>query len=112
MTTSNSSLEGSTESGVMNMTFASADTERTVLYVSNSPDKKLADFLAASAWHAVHAKTTASAERMIERDNIKVGLIELPQDCTSQQLLPSPRACAGQKRTGSLKSRRVRRTTS
>jgi len=70
----------------MNMTFASADTERTVLYVSNSPDKKLADFLAASAWHAVHAKTTASAERMIERDNIKVGLIELPQDCTSQQL--------------------------
>ncbi|MGY6158127.1 sigma 54-interacting transcriptional regulator [Paraburkholderia strydomiana] len=70
----------------MNMTFASADTERTVLYVSNSPDKKLADFLAASAWHAVHAKTTASAERMIERDNIKVGLIELPEDCTSQQL--------------------------
>jgi len=86
LTTSNSSLESSTESGVMNMTFASADTERTVLYVSNSPDKKLADFLAASAWHAVHAKTTASAERMIERDNIKVGLIELPEDCTSQQL--------------------------
>jgi len=68
----------------MEMTFASADTGRTVLYVSSSPDQKLADFLAASGWHAVHAKNAAGAERMIERNNVKVGLVELPEDCTTQ----------------------------
>ncbi|SIT41209.1 Sigma54 specific transcriptional regulator, Fis family [Paraburkholderia ribeironis] len=62
------------------------DTERTVLYVSNSPDQKLADFLAASGWQAVHAKSTAAAERMIGRGNIKVGLMQLPDDCSSQDL--------------------------
>ena len=62
------------------------DAERTVLYVSSSPDQKLADFLAASGWQAVHAKSTAVAERMLERGNIKVGLVELPGDCTSQHL--------------------------
>ncbi len=70
----------------MNTTGTPVDTERSVLYVSNLPDQKLADFLAASGWHAVHAKTAAAAERMIERGNIKVGLVELPGDCTSQQL--------------------------
>ncbi|MEW9581438.1 sigma 54-interacting transcriptional regulator [Paraburkholderia sp. DGU8] len=62
------------------------DTERTVLYVANSPDPKLVDFLAASGWQAVHAKSTAAAERVIERGNIKVGLVQLPDDCTSQHL--------------------------
>ena len=70
----------------MNTTCTPVDTERTVLYVSNSPDQKLADFLAASGWQAVHAKSTAVAERMLERGNIKVGLVELPGDCTSQHL--------------------------
>ncbi len=54
--------------------------------MSNSPDQDLASFLAASGWQAVHAKSTAIAERMIERGNIKVGLVELPGDCTSQHL--------------------------
>jgi DNA-binding NtrC family response regulator len=62
------------------------DTERTVLYVANSPDQKLVEFLAASGWQAVHAKSTAAAERVIERGNIKVGLVQLPDDCTSQHL--------------------------
>jgi DNA-binding NtrC family response regulator len=62
------------------------DTERTVLYVANSPDPKLVEFLAASGWQAVHAKSTAAAERVIERGNIKVGLVQLPDDCTSQHL--------------------------
>jgi DNA-binding NtrC family response regulator len=57
-----------------------------VLYVSARPDDLLAKFLAACDWHVVHAKTTALAERVIERDNIKVGLIDLPEDCTSQHL--------------------------
>ncbi|MFP3560843.1 VpsR-related response regulator, partial [Paraburkholderia sp. SIMBA_049] len=47
----------------MNTTGTPVDTERTVLYVSSLPDQKLADFLAASGWHAVHAKTAAAAER-------------------------------------------------
>ncbi|MGF6470277.1 DNA-binding NtrC family response regulator [Paraburkholderia youngii] len=70
----------------MTTTCTPADTERTVLYVANAPDQKLAEFLAASGWQAVHAKSTAVAERMIERGNIKVGLVQLPEDCTSQQL--------------------------
>ncbi|MBN3805151.1 sigma-54-dependent Fis family transcriptional regulator [Paraburkholderia sp. Ac-20336] len=70
----------------MTTTCTPADTERTVLCVANSPDPKLVEFLAASGWQAVHAKSTAAAERMIERGNIKVGLVQLPEDCTSQQL--------------------------
>ncbi|HZZ14202.1 MAG TPA: sigma-54 dependent transcriptional regulator [Paraburkholderia sp.] len=70
----------------MNTSCMPVDTERTVLYVANSPDHHLASFLAASGWQAVHAKTTAIAERMVERGDIKVGLVELPNDCTSQHL--------------------------
>ncbi|WP_233835694.1 sigma-54-dependent transcriptional regulator [Paraburkholderia sp. ZP32-5] len=70
----------------MTTTCMPADTERTVLYVANSPDQKLVDFLSAAGWQAVHAKSTAVAERMIERGNIKVGLVQLPENCTSQQL--------------------------
>ncbi len=54
--------------------------------MANAPDQKLASFLAESGWQTVHAKSTSVAERMIERGNIKVGLVELPGDCTSQQL--------------------------
>jgi DNA-binding NtrC family response regulator len=70
----------------MTTTCTPADTERTVLYVSSSPDQKLVEFLAAAGWQALHAKNTAAAERLIERGDIKVGLVELPVDCTSQHL--------------------------
>lgn len=70
----------------MNTTRSPHDTDRTVLCVSATPDHILTKFLAACGWHVVHAKTTALAERMIERDNIKVGLIDLPEDCTPLQL--------------------------
>jgi DNA-binding NtrC family response regulator len=70
----------------MNTTCTPVETERTVLYVSNSPDQDLASFLAASGWQVMHARNTATAERLIERGNIKVGLVELPSDCTSQYL--------------------------
>ena len=62
------------------------DADRTVLCVSSKPDEILTRFLAACGWQVVHAKTTALAERVIERDNIKVGLIELPEDCSTQYL--------------------------
>jgi DNA-binding NtrC family response regulator len=62
------------------------DADRTVLCVSSKPDEILTKFLAACGWQVVHAKTTALAERVIERDNIKVGLIELPEDCSTQYL--------------------------
>jgi DNA-binding NtrC family response regulator len=65
---------------------SSHDTERTVLCVSAAPDEILGRFLAASGWQVAHAKTTAIAERVIARDNIKVGLIELPDPCTPQHL--------------------------
>ncbi|WP_233805423.1 sigma-54-dependent transcriptional regulator [Paraburkholderia sp. HP33-1] len=70
----------------MTTTCTPSDTERTVLYVADTPDQRLVEFLAASGWQAVHAKSTPVAERMIERCNIKVGLVQLPEDCTSQQL--------------------------
>ncbi|RFU44609.1 sigma-54 dependent transcriptional regulator [Paraburkholderia sp. DHOC27] len=70
----------------MSTTASPPDTERTVLCVSATPDETLGRFLAASGWHVAHARTTAIAERVIERDNIKVGLLELPEDCTSQYL--------------------------
>jgi DNA-binding NtrC family response regulator len=70
----------------MSTTGSSHDRERTVLCVSAAPDEMLDQFLAASGWHVTHAKTTAIAERLIERDNVKVGLIELPEPCTSQHL--------------------------
>ena len=70
----------------MNTTCSPHETERTLLCVSAKPDETLARFLAANGWQVVHAKNTAMAERLIERDNVKVGLIELPESCTSQYL--------------------------
>ncbi len=70
----------------MNSNDTPHDMERTVLCVSARPDEMLSKFLAACGWQVVHAKTTAIAERMVERDNIKVGLIELPEDCSTQYL--------------------------
>ena len=70
----------------MNTTYSPADTERTVLYVSDHPNAKLVDFLAESGWSAVHARSTVIAERMIERDDIKVGLVQLPAQCSPLDL--------------------------
>jgi DNA-binding NtrC family response regulator len=70
----------------MNTTCTPHDTDRTVLCISATPDEILTKFLAACGWQVAYAKTTAIAERVIERDNIKVGLVELPEDCTSQYL--------------------------
>ena len=72
--------------GNMTTTVTPHEMDRTVLCVSAKPDEMLTKFLAACGWQVAHAKTTALAERMIERDNIKVGLIELPEDCSSQHL--------------------------
>jgi len=46
----------------------------------------LVKFLSACGWQVAHAKTTALAERIIERDRVRVGLIELPAHCTPQHL--------------------------
>jgi DNA-binding NtrC family response regulator len=70
----------------MTTTATPHEMDRTVLCVSARPDEMLTKFLAACGWQVAHAKTTALAERMIERDNIKVGLIELPENCSSQHL--------------------------
>jgi DNA-binding NtrC family response regulator len=70
----------------MTTTVTPHEMDRTVLCVSARPDEMLTKFLAACGWQVAHAKTTALAERMIERDNIKVGLIELPENCSSQHL--------------------------
>ncbi|MDQ7976216.1 sigma-54 dependent transcriptional regulator [Paraburkholderia sp. SARCC-3016] len=70
----------------MHSTSMSPAAERAVLCVSSVPDEPLARFLAAAGWHVVHAKTPANAERLLDRGDIKVGLIDLPDDCTAQQL--------------------------
>ncbi len=72
--------------GNMNSTSTTGAPERTVLCVSPTPDEPLAEFLTAAGWHVVHAKTTAIAERLLDRGDIKVGLVDVPQDCTAQQL--------------------------
>ncbi|MDE1181668.1 sigma-54 dependent transcriptional regulator [Paraburkholderia sp.] len=70
----------------MNRNDTSIDTERTVLYVAAAPDPALTHYLGEHGWQVAHAKNTAIAERMLERGTIKVGLIELPGDCTTQYL--------------------------
>jgi DNA-binding NtrC family response regulator len=62
------------------------NAERTVLCISPKPDRFSIEGLAAAGWLVAHAKTAQQAERMLERNAIKVGLIELPQECTQQQL--------------------------
>ncbi|HEY3599681.1 MAG TPA: sigma-54 dependent transcriptional regulator [Paraburkholderia sp.] len=71
----------------MNSTCTTGAPERTVLCVLSTPDKPLAEFLTSAGWHVIEAKTTAAAERLLERGgDIKVGLVDLPADCTAQQL--------------------------
>jgi len=52
------------------------NAERTVLCISPKPDRFSIEGLAAAGWLVVHAKTAQQAERMLERNAIKVGLID------------------------------------
>jgi DNA-binding NtrC family response regulator len=70
----------------MNNVLIPHNAERSVLCISPKPDQFSVEGLAAAGWQVVHAKTAQQAERMLERNAIKVGLIELPQECTQQQL--------------------------
>jgi DNA-binding NtrC family response regulator len=70
----------------MNSTSATGASDRTVLCVAAAPDEALAAFLAAAGWHVVHARTTAAAEKLLDRGDIKVGLVTLPDDVTPRQL--------------------------
>jgi DNA-binding NtrC family response regulator len=70
----------------MNTVFDPSHAERTVLLVSLKPDSECVDRLVAAGWHVVHAKTPQQVQRTVERGAIHVGLVQLPVDCTSQQL--------------------------
>jgi DNA-binding NtrC family response regulator len=70
----------------MHSTSTSPAAERSVLCVSSAPDEPLAQFLTTAGWHVVHAKTPALAERLLDKGDIKVGLVDLPDNCTAQQL--------------------------
>jgi DNA-binding NtrC family response regulator len=60
--------------------------ERTVLLVSLTPDTETVNWLVSAGWHVVHAKTPQQVQRTLERGVIHVGLVQLPVECTSQQL--------------------------
>ncbi|BFG76365.1 sigma-54 dependent transcriptional regulator [Paraburkholderia terrae] len=70
----------------MNSTSTTGASDRTVLCVASTPDEALAAFLGAAGWQVVHARTTAAAEKLLDRGDIKVGLVTLPDDVTQQQL--------------------------
>ncbi|MEM5339915.1 sigma-54 dependent transcriptional regulator [Paraburkholderia azotifigens] len=70
----------------MNSTCTTGASDRTVLCVASTPDEALAAFLADAGWQVVHARTTAVAEKLLDRGDIKVGLVTLPDDVTQQQL--------------------------
>ncbi|MGG1948611.1 sigma-54 dependent transcriptional regulator [Trinickia sp. NRRL B-1857] len=60
--------------------------ERTVLLVSLKPDPETVDWLVSTGWNVVHAKTPQQVQRTVERGAIHVGLVQLPAECSSQQL--------------------------
>ena len=70
----------------MNTALIQPCAERTVLCISPKLDQDNVDALASVGWHVVHAKSTQQAEKLLERGAIKVGLIELPKECTAQAL--------------------------
>src|ERR1700739_4135579 len=73
--------------GNMNSALTQPCAERTVLCISPKQDQDNVAALASVGWHVVHAKSTQQAEKLLERGAIKVGLIELPRECTEQALL-------------------------
>ncbi|WP_413193935.1 sigma-54-dependent transcriptional regulator [Pararobbsia alpina] len=70
----------------MTKTDNTQDTVRTVLWVSADKDVRQAEGLTEAGWRVVHASTTATAERTLADRDIRVGLVEVSQDCTSQDL--------------------------
>jgi DNA-binding NtrC family response regulator len=70
----------------MNETATPRNTERSVLCVSTKADAYSADYLSQAGWQVIHADTTAAAERLLEHRDVMVGLIELPQTYTSQEI--------------------------
>jgi DNA-binding NtrC family response regulator len=62
------------------------DTERTVLYVSTSPDRGTVDALTSAAWQVMPAGNTDEALHALESKSVRVGLIELPDKATPEQL--------------------------
>ncbi|RDU98593.1 sigma-54 dependent transcriptional regulator [Trinickia dinghuensis] len=70
----------------MTNAFDPLHADRTVLLVSLKPDTESVDRLVAAGWHVVHAKTAQQVQRTVERGAIHVGLVQLPLECSSQQL--------------------------
>ncbi len=70
----------------MSTVFSPLGAERTVLLVSLKPDTDSVDWLVSEGWHVVHAKTQQQVQRTIERAAIHVGLVQLPDSCSPQQL--------------------------
>jgi len=70
------------------MTNSSAvhEAERTVICLSPNVDERRTEFLMAAGWQVAHAKTTAIAERILDRGYTRVGIIDLPETCTPQVL--------------------------
>jgi DNA-binding NtrC family response regulator len=70
----------------MSTVFHPLHAERTVLFVSLKPDQESVDHLVAAGWHVVHAKTPHQVQKASERAAAHVGLVQLPANCSSQQL--------------------------
>jgi DNA-binding NtrC family response regulator len=60
--------------------------ERTALFLSLEPDTPSVDSLTAAGWHVIRMKAPQQAGRILERGNIRVGVVAVPEDCTEQQL--------------------------
>jgi DNA-binding NtrC family response regulator len=70
----------------MSTVFHPLRAERTVLLVALKPDTETVDWLVSTGWNVVHAKTPQQVQRTVERGAIHVGLVQLPAECSSQQL--------------------------
>ncbi len=70
----------------MNTSAAQSAAERQVLYVSGNPANRIVELLTAAAWQVVLATDTEAAPEAPKKTAPRVGLIELPQDATPEQL--------------------------
>ncbi|HTI16714.1 MAG TPA: sigma-54 dependent transcriptional regulator [Trinickia sp.] len=60
--------------------------ERNVLFVSLKPETPRVENLISAGWHVVQARSPQQIDRLLDRHAIRVGVVELPQGCTEQQL--------------------------
>jgi DNA-binding NtrC family response regulator len=65
---------------------ASSAAERQVLYVSGNPSPRIVELLSAAAWQVVVTTDTEAAHDAAMKTAPRVGLIELPQNATPEQL--------------------------